>query len=59
MIALVIGSTINIMFVTLLVSIIAFLVLILFYYISFVVDSWDLKNSNGEVRKVDLLTVLS
>lgn len=55
MVALVFDSAINILFVTLLVSAIAFLVLILFYYVSVVVDSRDFKNGNRGERKIDLI----
>ena len=54
MIASGLGSSINMLFVTLIVSGILLLLLLLFYYISLAVDSWEVRNGGNEEKKTDL-----
>lgn len=51
MIASGLGSSINMLFVTLIVS----GILLLFYYISLAVDSWEVRNGGNEEKKTDLI----
>lgn len=55
MIASGLGSSINMLFVTLIVSGILLLLLLLFYYISLAVDSWEVRNGGNEEKKTDLI----
>ena len=55
MIASGLGSSINMLFVTLIVSGILLLLLLLFYYISLAVDSWEVRNGSNEEKKTDLI----
>ncbi|MBS5980976.1 MAG: hypothetical protein KIC67_00010 [Clostridium butyricum] len=55
MIASGLGSSINMLFVTLIVSGILLLLLLLFYYISLAVDSWEVRNGGNEEKKTNLI----
>lgn len=55
MIASGLGSSINMLFVTLIVSGILLLLLLLFYYISLAVDSWEVRNGGNKEKKTDLI----
>ncbi|MEQ3337575.1 hypothetical protein [Clostridium butyricum] len=55
MIASGLGSSINMLFVTLIVSGILLLLLLLFYYISLAVDSWEVRNGGNEEKKTNFI----